>query len=359
MIRGHGGNVHETAREIGVDPDTITDMSSNINPLGPPPPLLAHLQRRIRRIDALPEADAAEAVAAVSRWVGVDPRRLIPGNGTTQFLYALPAAMSPRRAVVLGPTYADYADACRLFQVPVRFVPARAKDDFLPDPAELSNRLAAGDLVFICNPNNPTGVFINPETISSLCREHADVRFIVDESYLPFLPSGDRNSLAGAVDRLPNLAVLLSFSKIFRIPGLRIGFMAAGDQFVACFSRLERPWAMNALAQEAVGFLMAEAESTNAFIHRTRRYLVDERKRILGDLSKMSGIRVLPSETPFHLVCLKAAITAEELGKTLVKKRILIRNCANFEGLTGQYFRFSLKSPDENDCLIHCLARCV
>ncbi len=353
MIRGHGGNVDELARRLGCDPRTIADMSSNVNPLGPMPELMAHLKDRLDQIRTLPEVDAAAITAAFARTCGLDARQVLAGNGSSEILYMLPRALNPRRAVILGPTYADYADACRLAGVPVHHVLAGPEDGFAPPLDRMAAHLEDGDLVFVCNPNNPTGRLIDARRIASLAAAHPGCTFLVDESYLPFDP--DAVSLAGRGPE--NLMVLSSLSKIHRIPGLRIGFVAGASERIARVASWRIPWSVNALAQSAVAFIGAHPRAVADFVARTRRFLGIERARFRQGLEGLKAIQPFPSATSFILARLAVPHSAAAVCRALGDAGILIRDASNFVGLGPAYVRFSLKEPAVNDRAIDCLSR--
>lgn len=351
MIGGHGGNIHELARQLGCDPTAITDMSSNVNPLGPPPGLRDHLQASLEQLHWLPEVDAHAAIAAFSRWHGVKPQQVLAGNGTTQLIYTLPRALECRKALILGPTYADYADACRMHGVSFDYLSARLEDGFFPDLEALDRNAANPDIVFICNPNNPTGRLIPADGLIALCRAHRRTFFVVDESYLPFAPNSQ--SLMGT--ELENLVVLNSMSKIFRVPGLRIGFVKAPESVIARFMRYFLPWSVNALAQAAVCFLAEQGESIAEFVKTSQRFLHQERTRFVEAFSDSPGIRFFPSTTSFLLARLSRPLEAGTVCQALARQGILIRNCANFTGLSERYIRISLKTAPANQGLAKLL----
>ena len=189
MIQGHGGNIAALAAELNCRPDEIIDMSSNINPLGSVPGLIDHLRERMDRIRFLPEVDGHHAIQAIARLLGVAEERVLAGGGTTQFIYTACAALETRRALIVGPTYADYTDGCRVHGIEPEFFLAEAASGFAVDLQRLEASLAGCDTVFLCNPNNPTGQLIPHHDLLQLCRNHPRVRFIIDESYLPFAPA--------------------------------------------------------------------------------------------------------------------------------------------------------------------------
>ncbi len=346
MIGGHGGNIYELARRLGCDPAEILDLSSNVNPLGPPAGLCDYLARQIETVSALPEVDNQGIIRCYADHLGISADRMIAGNGTTQFIYSIPAVLKVDRALIVGPTYSDYADACRLQGVASEFFLCRESDGFKPDLDRLEEAAAGADAVFICNPNNPTGALIPGGELKRLCRRRPQVRFIVDESYLPFVADGEGQSLVRS--GIDNLLVLLSISKIYRIPGLRVGFLVASPATIAAFARGLWPWNVNQLGQAAVRFLCEAGADLDAFAAGTRAYLDVERRQFEQRLGLIPGLRVFPSPTSFFLVRLPEGLSASMVWTALAQERILIRDCSNFQGLSDRFIRISPKTPDAN-----------
>ena len=274
------------------------------------------------------------------------------GNGTTQMIYDLPRALALRKALVVGPTYADYADACRLGDVDCRFALARENDGFVVDVDRLRKQIEPVDAVYICNPNNPTGRLINVDVIRRLCREFPRQQFIVDESYLPFVEHHERHSLIK--NRPPNALVLSSLSKIYRIPGLRVGFIVGAAKTLQRLRRLAPPWSVNSLAQAAVRFLMRNEPLGRDFIARTQAFIAAERQFMGDALAAVPALRVYPSHTSFFILRLPGSHRAEAVCQALSDARILIRDCTNFEGLSERFVRISLKTAEINR---QCVAR--
>jgi len=346
LIHGHGGNIYTAAKQLGCSPNDIFDMSSNVNPMGPPPGLLPHLKESLESITALPQVDAQEMVRAFSAWHDIDPRGVMAGNGSTQLIYSLPLALNTRKALILGPTYADYADACNMHHIDYEYLIAPESKRFEIDIDQFQHRARHFDTIFICNPNNPTGTLIPAGELESLCRSCPDTFFIIDESYLPFVDDPDTASMLKA--GLSNVIVLNSMSKIFRIPGLRIGFLITSPGTVQRMSRYGLPWSVNSLAQAAVLYLSAHRGQVETFNKQTRQYIEREKKRLTRRLQGSPHIKLFPSLTPFILAKLLAPSSADAACQYLLEHRILVRNTSNFEGLTDSFLRFSLKSPEIN-----------
>jgi threonine-phosphate decarboxylase len=346
MIRGHGGNIYGLAKSLGCSVDEIVDMSSNVNPLGPPPGLLAHLKEHMDQIRALPEVDAQRAVEQFAGHFGISPHQVLAGNGTTQLIYDLPRALQTQLALIVGPTYADYRDGCRQNLVDSAYWLTRQGDDFQPDVAAIENVLKPCDTVYICNPNNPTGTLVEGEALRRLSRRFSDKIFIIDESYLPFVPDSEQWSLM--VERPKNVLVLHSMSKIFRIPGLRIGFMIGESTLIDRMRTYTLPWCVNSLALEAVQYLLSPNDAIDRFVASTRVMLNKEKKAIYQRLSGIPGIRLFPSVTGFFLLQLPDPHRSKAVCEQLAQEKILVRDCANFKGLSDRFIRISLQDKAKN-----------
>ena len=181
------------------------------------------------------------------------------------------------------------------------------------------------------------------------CRRHPGATFIIDESYLPFASPPAAQSLMGC--DLPNVVVLNSMSKIFRIPGLRIGFAVSSPSTIRRLRRFALPWSVNSLAQTAVGYLMARPSETEAFVTATRQFLDAEKTAFTKALKPAVHLTPFPSATSFILIRLHGGLTAAAVWRRLAAQRILIRDCTNFEGLSDRFIRISLKDQATNRAL--------
>ena len=349
MIHGHGGDIYALARRLGCDPFTIADMSSNVNPLGPLPELLQHLETHLSQIKALPEADASRMRQQFADVYGLAPDQVLAGNGTTQIIYDLPRAFNMREALIVGPTYADYADGCRLNGVACRLLPSPESEAFRLDLDALRAQIRTADAVYICNPNNPTGQRVSADTLRTICREFPRQIFIIDESYLPFVPRHETHSL---IRRCPaNALVLHSMSKIFSIPGLRVGFVIGKGNLIARLRPFALPWSVNSLAQSAVRFLLTNDTLSQAFIRETQSFVRTEREALVTRLRSIPGLQVFPSQTGYMMLKLPAHHRAADVCCHLQAAQILIRDCSNFSGLSDRFIRIALKTPEVNR---HC-----
>lgn len=354
MIQGHGGNVYGLAERLGCRPDEIADVSSNINPLGPPPGVLDHLREQMDTICALPEVDSRTIEMSMARYLEVDPRSVVAGAGTTQFIYAMFGILASRRVLIVGPTYADYADACRLAGMPFEHLLATPEDRFRVDLKRIDGMARRADTVVICNPNNPTGVLLPGSALLDLCRRYPETRFVIDESYLGFVPDADAVTLAAC--GLDNVLVLHSFSKLFRLPGLRIGFLIAAAALAERFRSARVPWSLNTLSQAAVSFITTSIESTARFVAESRAYIIRERTLFFDQLRGEAGLKLYPSRTTFFLVELPAGVDAPTIWERFARERVLVRDCSNFFGLGERFIRIAVNQPDVNRKVVGLLS---
>ncbi|MCB2181396.1 MAG: aminotransferase class I/II-fold pyridoxal phosphate-dependent enzyme [Desulfobulbaceae bacterium] len=345
----HGGNIVATAKKLGCKVTDLIDMSSNLSPLGMVPGLKETLTAGLDQISYLPETSSETLRKIFADKYGVSEKEILVGNGTTEFIFALPTAFAHKRAIIVNPTYSDYRLACQWAKVPARDFMLSPDKEFFLDLNELSGELQGGELVFICNPNNPTGRLTESRELHDMIMQHKESIFLVDESYLPFT----REKSLLDFDLPPNLFLLCSSSKIYGIPGLRLGFLVSHSDNLDRLTGQRKPWGVNRIAQLAGEYLFQHADT---YVEDVLQFLEKERPFFVDSLNKLSGIDVVPGRANFILCHIRKSITADEVHEELLKKRIMIRNCASFDGLDNHYFRMSLKARKENTLCLDALS---
>ncbi len=350
MLRGHGGEIYTLAKKLGVSPEEIADYSSNVSPLPPPVGLYELLTQNLSEIERLPEVDSEGLRQALAEKVGLPAENILPSSGTTDWIFAIPRLIQPKRVLILAPTYADYADASRAVGAKVDYFFTKAKENFEPDIAALRQKIPGHEIVFICNPNNPTGIFLSREILSALIREFEENVFVVDESYLDFVGTF-RDSLLSLRPFPENLVVLRSFSKVYRIPGLRLGYAVAGNDLAKKLWSEYLPWSVNRLAQIAGPWLLQQDQ----YLEAVRAMVRTERTRIIPQIKSLPGVHCFEGRVHFFLLHLEN-LEAYHIWERLLKGYfILTRDASNFIGLDSHYLRIALRSPEENDRLIEAL----
>jgi threonine-phosphate decarboxylase len=349
----HGGDILAVARSLGCSPAAVDDMSSNLAPFGPAPGVREALLARLDEIAYLPESGSESLRDCLAARYNRGREEILAGNGTTEFIFALPAGLRPRVGVVVNPSYGDYRLACSWAGVEVRDFNLDPADDFVLDLPRLAGSLEGGELVFLCNPNNPTGALTPSRQLHEFIARHRASHFLVDEAYLPF--TGEESLLD--LPPLDNLLVLQSYSKIYCIPGLRLGLMVGPARLLARLREYSKPWGVNRLAQVAGEYLCQNAD---AYVAEVASFVARERKIVAEQMAELPGVTVVPGQANFLLGRLGQGLPgAGELRQLLLQRRFIIRDCANFTGLDERYFRLSLKDSATNRRCLQALAEII
>ena len=339
MIEGHGDDGYRYKNPIRAD------FSSNVlyGPLDAG--LRAHLQEKVGTVTHYPEASAQSLQAVAAKAYGVASDQVLVTNGVTEAIYL--AAQAFRRlktATILTPAFAEYEDACRLHGLGIHLL---SLDGLTPD-----TRLPDG-LVFLCQPNNPTGAALSSGHLHRLLCGHPDAVFVIDESYIEFTQAA--TSLLPHRGDHPNVLVLRSLTKSCRIPGLRIGFAIGHRSLVSRLREYKMPWSVNRLAIEAGSYIFGHPQQ---FVPPLRELLAST-AAWREELRSATGWRVYDTDTHYFLVETPAALTAAALKEQLVTGHgLLIRDAGNFKGLTPHHFRVACQSSEHNRLLTEALREC-
>jgi cobyric acid synthase CobQ/L-threonine-O-3-phosphate decarboxylase len=346
----HGGNLRALAEAAGRKPDEICDASASINPLGPPPWLRQVISAGVSDLVHYPDPDCAALVAAAAARYDAPATHFTAGNGTSQLLFALPRATGLARAVIPTPCYADYATACHKAGMDIRRIPAVDFDGFAVRLDHVDAALRTPSMVVLGSPGNPTGGLIPAAAIAELASRHPQSLFVVDEAFADFVPGFE--SLAGG-PRPHNVAVLLSLTKSFAIPGLRLGLLAASPDLAGWVRAGLPPWSVSSLAQAVGVRALADAD----FLEKTRAALPPLRAALESGLTRL-GLTVFPGAANFLLARLPGdAPSSTELVRRLLSEHgVALRDCANFHGLTDRYVRLAVRPAAETDRILAALA---
>jgi threonine-phosphate decarboxylase len=310
MKRDHGGNVSEISRRYGIDEDKIIDFSANINPLGYPPELKETIIKEFDSILNYPDIDSFELVSGLSEYHDIGRDYIIVGNGSTEFMYSIPTAFKPQKALIVTPAFSEYEKGLRLAGAKVSYFQTDEKEDFSIDIARLCKRLKEGfDIVCFCNPANPTGVLTSKDELcrAIACAGKTGTLAVIDEAFIDF---EEEESVKKEILRFSNLIVLRSMTKFFGIPGLRIGYVIAS---------------------------------------------------LMAAINEIPGLKTYKSAANFLLVFMNSRIglNSTELKDNLSREGILIRDCSTFDGMGDRYFRVAVKKHEQNMILIEKLKEVV
>ncbi|MBI3324772.1 MAG: threonine-phosphate decarboxylase, partial [Candidatus Omnitrophica bacterium] len=355
--RTHGGNPWELARQYGFSHREIVDFSLDINPLGYPPSLRAAILDHVDDLRYYPDPEAVALRKALSAQHGIPLDTILPGNGSAELIGLLTHLRPVTTALVISPTFSEYEWAVEQMGATVRHVLTTEPDAFQLRVADepWPELLQDVGLVFLCNPNNPTGTSLSRTRVLQLAQQchRAGAWLIVDEAFVEFVEHPNEISVVREAADLDHLIVLRSLTKLFAVPGLRLGYLVASPSLVARARAFQPPWPLNTFALAVGARLLSETE----YVSRSRRALAELREAFQRSLSTLPGLRPFPSTTNFILCKLTTSeITSDQLCERLARQGILIRNCDSFTGLeSGRFIRIAVRTQEDNARLVAAL----
>lgn len=329
MLHGHGDDIHKF-RNIKAN------FSSNISGENDLSGLYNHLATRVKCITSYPEPEPSNLETQWASVHNIQPDEICVTNGATEAIYLIAQAFHGMTSYILQPTFSEYADACRLHGHKVKSV---YSIDAIDDTA---------DIVWICNPNNPTGEVIPEDALEKLIKAHPSTCFVIDQSYEDYTCK-TLFQIAEAV-KMPQVITLHSATKRYAIPGLRLGYMTASAALLQRIRIQRMPWSVNALAIEAGYFFL---QDKNSFLKINN--LLQETKRLRKAIDELKIAEVWPTDTHFFLVRLRMGKSALLKRYLAEKHHILIRDASNFDGLDDTFIRIATQTPEKNNLLIDAL----
>jgi histidinol-phosphate aminotransferase len=334
----HGSITPDELRKLGLKPEEVLDFSANINPLG----ISAIVREAIARVDIAryPDPDCLELREALASNLGVGASNIIIGNGATEIIHLLARALLGNGGVatVLAPTFGEYESACRMVGIESVMMQAREDRGFLWDIDDTCHRIEElkPQLVFLCNPNNPTGLYLDSKAVEHIAKASAPGMLVIDEAYVPFVgDSWDSTVLLDA----GNIVLLRSMTKDHALAGLRLGYAILSAEATDAI-RLRQPfWSVNAMAQAAGLAAIAVPQHV-----AKAKEIVNESKAYLHGALEEIGLKVLPSSANFLLVKVG---DAGAIRSALLRSGLCVRDCTSFS--LPQYIRVAVRTLP--DCL--------
>ncbi len=351
----HGGHWEEYREKAE---GQLCDFSANINPLGLSPHVREAILSHIDDVVHYPDSRCQKLIEQIASFYGVEEKYLLAGNGAVELIYLLCAVLKPRRALIVSPAFSEYERALNASGSAYDYLYLKQANNFAPQLQEIIIGLKGHDLIFIGNPNNPTGSVYSLQELT-LIVEHAEANgcFVaIDESFMDFVSDFKAHTALSLLEKSHNLIVLHSLTKFFALPGLRLGFAACSDEEVRRRMLLHKdPWSVNNLAQAAGCAALADFR----YIKKSRNYLKSEKQYLYEELSAIDGLLVLEPSVNFILFnCQKLGFTAAQLSEKLLKEGFLIRDCSNYPGLDEYWARIAVRTRQENESFLEAIENC-
>lgn len=336
----HGGDVYTNKGML--------DFSANINPLGPGSAVIEAAHDAVARMTQYPDARCMELRRALAEALRMKEAYFLFGNGGAELIFDVVRAKRPKKAVLLAPSFTEYRQALLAQGCRIVWYPLEESEDFELNEGYLEYLNEDVDMIFLCSPNNPVGNVIEPDLLRRVLRrcKEKGICMVMDECFCEFLDSWEEHTLLTMITEYPNLFIIRAFTKMYAMPGLRLGYGVCSDaRLIGRMEELRQPWSVSVIAQEAG----VAAVKDTGHPARTRAYIWQEREWIVEQLRAM-GVRYYTPAANY--VFLRSE---HDLYGELRKHGILIRDCSNYDGLCKGYYRFAVRRRQENLRLMEAL----
>lgn len=333
----HGGDTAGYMAEFGRQP---IDFSANVSPLGLPPKVRQAAIDGLDLADQYPDPLCRQLREAIASHENCYVNQVFCGNGAADVIYRLVQAVKPRKALLPAPTFAEYGLALSQTQCQISYFYLNPEQNFAISDDILDYIDETLDILFVCQPNNPTAAVCPKERLIRILKrcEETNTLLVLDACFTEFLDNFQEYSLQSHL-KSPNLVILKAFTKLYAMAGLRLGYcLSANETLLENMALAGQPWAVSCVAQKAGVAALQEHDYVNSL----RAFLRTERAFLETNLGKM-GCCVYPPSANFIFFR-----SVADLDIRLREKGILIRNCANYEGLTSGYFRVAVRTHPEN-----------
>lgn len=336
----HGGDVYSN--------EMIYDFSANLNPLGMPECVKNSLKKSIDEWGKYPDPYCRKLTEKIAGYENISAENIVCGNGAADLVYRIVQAFKPKKSVICAPSFSEYKNALKGFGSKIDVHYLSESGGFILDRGILERFTESVDMLILCSPNNPTGRTIDTEILKMICKKclEKNIIFLCDECFMDFIKNKKDKSVRNFMNK--NIIILKAFTKIYSMAGLRLGYALFGSSDHAEMVRKAGQfWSVSIPAQIAG---IAALDEKN-YLQKAIEIIENERDFLYNELSKLN-FKTYCSEANFILF--KSSLPLADL---LLKHKILIRSCANFDGLNENFFRIAVRGHDENTALIKALWR--
>jgi threonine-phosphate decarboxylase len=348
----HGGQLHQIADHFGIPLSELVDFSANINPDGPPPAVLSCLREAINSpsiITNYPDLDEVDLRRCIAKYAGIQPENIAISNGFVPLLDAALQTLSIRSCLVPVPAFVEYRRTLERSRVEIVPHILQPDSDFSFQSDDVFEESCGA--ILLANPQNPSGALCCRGELLRLAEEASkrNVFVLLDEAFIDYCPE---SSVVQEIDRFPNLIVFRSVTKFFGMAGLRVAYAAANTDLCKQIQQSIAPWSVTSLASWAAGVAVQDVSYARQTIALNKL----RREQLQVAIRKLD-IQVYPSAGNFLLLRLPESINRQQFWELMIREHhIVLRNCANYEGLGDGFLRVAIRIEAENDRLINALA---
>lgn len=347
----HGG-IYSTKNYLKVK----IDFSSNINPLGISSQVLKEIRKNLKQISHVyPDSKCNLLKKSIARYVehDIDKEWISVGNGATEIIHNFVRALSLTNSIIISPTFCEYELASKRCKMKIDYIPLSKKLQIQADKVIEKSKMNSNSLIFICNPNNPTGL-VNTQMIEKILSsiDRSKTILLIDESFIEFLNDIEKESLISKIKEYDNLAILRSMTKSYGLAGLRLGYLVANPHLIRKLKPFQIPWSVNGIAQIAGIAALNDQDHVN----RAKKIIQKERNYMYKKINnKENHANALRSDVNFFLIKLKniSSITYQKI--LLNFHGIFVRDCSSFRGMSTDFIRVAVRTHKDNLILLKAI----
>lgn len=336
----HGGDIYNHNIKL--------DYSSNVNLLGTPDGVIRAACEGVSQSCNYPDTQCSNLREAISRYEQIPMEHIICGNGAADLIFSIVLSKKPKLALIPCPTFSEYEQALKVVNCEIRYYETKDETNFTIQEDFIDKIDHKVDIIFLCNPNNPTGTLINRKLMEKIllqCKKH-DILLVIDECFMDFVIDCEAYTMKDFCRKTKNLFILKAFTKLYAMPGLRLGYGLCSDSdLIYRMQQVTQPWNVSTPAQLAGIAALKETEYVTqslALLQQEKTYLIKELTRLDFKLYESQANYIFfQGDKGLYEKCLQ--------------KGILIRDCSNYKGLEEGYYRIVIKKHEENKQLIETL----
>jgi threonine-phosphate decarboxylase len=355
----HGGQLRQIAARYGIPAERFLDFSANINPAGPPSSVLIAIRRALEEPSILatyPDVELVELKQVIAKYTGVQPKNIAVANGFVPLLEASLRSLKINRCLLPVPSFSEYRKALENANVSVTPYHLSADEGFryVPDAILESLLKHSCDAILLANPQNPSGAICNTDDMQRLIEMAAQhsITVLLDEAFIDYSPG---RSLTQRSIEEANVIVFRSVTKFFAIPGLRVAYAVSKLSTVHAMNRFIAQWPITSFSSDAVCAALRDKAYTEE-----SRPANDRRRFWLEQEFAQLKVAAYASGANFLLLRFSAEVDVSLVWeKMIVEEQVVLRSCANFEGLAPGHLRIAVRSEPENERLIRSLERVI
>ena len=351
-LPNHGANPLRLYKQAGISlPQQIFDFSENVHPFGPPAFLAERWPEMLELVGSYPDPDGEPFRTAAAKFHEVAPDQVAAGNGAAEVFTWLAKRYRSRRVVLVEPAFSEYRQTLETENVQIKTIQLQAENKWQLTVQDVQSAIPGCAALYICNPHNPTGVLLDTETlreIAGACLEN-NCELVLDEAFIDFI--GEQASFMPLLRNFPNVIIVRSMTKMYAIPGLRLGYVISQAETIRELKQGTAHWNVNALSA-AIG---ADCLQASAYRDKVIRAAIEQRQNMQRFLTA-NNCPTSNSKANFLAFQLPDPSLSDKFFRDLLKAGIVLRHTESFLGMDGKWFRIGMKSAARMEILREAIA---